>query len=100
VRLDAEYEGRAKWTTASQNSGSSQFDAANFVLDATTFASVRGGMQFGAWSLAAFVDNVTDTHRLTDFNTTINPLVPGVTRVQRDFAFRPRTFGVTMIFRQ
>jgi iron complex outermembrane receptor protein len=100
VRLDAEYEGRAKWTTASQDSGSSQFDAANFVLDATTFASVRGGMQFGAWSLAAFVDNVTDTHRLTDFNTTINPLVPGVTRVQRDFAFRPRTFGVTMIFRQ
>jgi iron complex outermembrane recepter protein len=100
VRLDAEYEGRAKWTTASQDLGSSQFDSANFVLEATTFASLRGGMQFGAWSLAAFVDNLTDTHRLTDFNTTINPLVPGVTRLQRDFAFRPRTFGVTMIFRQ
>ena len=100
VRVDAEYEGRAKWTTASQDAGSSQFDAANFVLDATTFVSARGGMQFGAWSLAAFVDNLTDSHRLTDFNTTINPLVPGVSRLQRDYAFRPRTFGVTMIFRQ
>jgi outer membrane receptor protein involved in Fe transport len=100
VRLDAEYEGRAKWTTASQDSGSSQFDSANFVLDATTFVSLRGGMQFGSWSLAAFVDNLTDSHRLTDFNTTINPLVPGVSRLQRDFAFRPRTFGLTMIFRQ
>jgi iron complex outermembrane receptor protein len=100
VRVDAEYEGRAKWFTASQDSGSSQFDAANFVLEATTFVSLRGGMQFGAWSLAAFVDNLTDSHRLTDFNNTINPLVPGVSRLPRDYAFRPRTFGVTMIFRQ
>ena len=100
VRVDAEYEGRAKWVTASQDSGASQFDAANFVLDATTFVSMRGGMQFGAWSLAAFVDNLTDSHRLTDFNNTINPLVPGVSRLQRDYAFRPRTYGVTMIFRQ
>jgi outer membrane receptor protein involved in Fe transport len=100
VRVDAEYEGRAKWTTASQDAGSSQFDAANFILDSTTFVSLRGGMQFGSWSVAPFVDNLTNTHRLTDFNNTINPLVPGVTRVQRDFTFRPRTYGVTMIFRQ
>jgi iron complex outermembrane receptor protein len=100
VRVDAEYEGRAKWFTASQDSGSSQHDPSNFVLDATTFVSMRGGVQFGAWSLAAFVDNLTGSHRLTDFNNTINPLVPGVSRLQRDYAFRPRTFGVTMIFRQ
>jgi iron complex outermembrane recepter protein len=100
VRVDAEYEGRAKWRTASQDPGSSQNDASNFVLDATTFVSLRGGMQFGSWSLAAFVDNLTDSHRLTDFNNTINPLVLGVSRLQRDFTFRPRSFGVTMIFRQ
>jgi iron complex outermembrane receptor protein len=100
LRADAEYEGRAKWVTPSQDPGSSQFDAANFVLPATTFVSVRGGMQFGPWSLAAFVDNLTNSHRLTDFNNTINPLVPGVNRLQRDFTFRPRTFGLTMIFRQ
>ena len=67
VRVDGEYAGRAKWTTASQDPGSSQFDAANFVLESTTFVSLRGGMQFGAWSLAAFVDNLSNSHRLTDF---------------------------------
>jgi outer membrane receptor protein involved in Fe transport len=100
LRVDAEYEARAKWTTPSQDPGSSQFDAANFVLPATTFISVRGGAQFGGWSLAAFVDNLANSHRVTDFNNTINPLVPGVTRVERDFTFRPRTFGLTMIFKQ
>lgn len=100
LRADAEYEARAKWTTPGQDPGSSQFDAANFVLPATTFISVRGGMQLGAWSVAGFVDNLTNSHRLTDFNNTINPLVTGVNRLERDFAFRPRTFGVTMIFRQ
>jgi iron complex outermembrane recepter protein len=100
VRFDGEYEGRAKWLTASQDPSSSQFDSANFVLPSTTFASARGGMQFGAWSVAAFVDNLTNTHSLTDYNTTINPLVTGVSRLQRDYTFRPRTFGITMIFRQ
>ena len=100
VRVDGEYAGRAKWTTASQDPGSSQFDAANFVLESTTFVSLRGGMQFGAWSLAAFVDNLSNSHRLTDFNTTINPLMPGISRLRRDFTFRPRTFGLTMILRQ
>jgi hypothetical protein len=100
VRVDGEYEARAKWTTASQDPASSQFDAANFVLPGTTFASMRGGAQFGAWSLAAFVDNLTNTHALTSYNTTINPLVAGVSRLQRDFTFRPRTIGITAIFRQ
>ncbi|GAC1693603.1 MAG: TonB-dependent receptor [Steroidobacteraceae bacterium] len=100
VRLDGEYQARAKWTTAGQDPGTSQFDSANFVLPGTTFVSARGGAQFGAWSLAAFVDNLTNTHALTDYNTTINPLVAGVTRLQRDFTFRPRTIGVTAIFRQ
>jgi iron complex outermembrane recepter protein len=100
VRVDGEYQARAKWTTPSQDPASSQFDAANFVLPGTTFASMRGGAQFGSWSLAAFVDNLTNTHALTSYNTTINPLVAGVSRVQRDFTFRPRTIGITAIFRQ
>ena len=100
VRADAEYQARAKWLTAGQDANSSQFDTANFVLPSTTFVSARAGMQFGAWSVATFVDNLTNTHTLVDYNTTINPLVPGVSRLQRDFTFRPRTFGITAIFRQ
>lgn len=100
VRVDGEYQARAKWATAGEDPGTSQFDSANYVLPGTTFVSVRGGAQFGPWSLAAFVDNLTDTHALTDYNTSINPLVAGVSRLQRDFTFRPRTIGITAIFRQ
>jgi outer membrane receptor protein involved in Fe transport len=100
VRVDGEYEARAKWATAGQDPGTSQFDAANFTLPGTTFVSMRGGAQFGEWSLATFVDNLTNSHALTSYNTTINPLVAGVTRLQRDFTFRPRTIGITAIFRQ
>jgi len=99
VRADGEYQGRAKWATAGQDPNSLQFDAANFVLDATTFVSLRGGMSFGSWSVAAFVDNLTDTHKLTDYNFTINDGL-GDSRLRRDFTFRPRTFGITAIFRQ
>jgi len=100
VRVDGEYEAHAKWPTASLDPNTSQFDQANFVLPSTTFVSMRGGMQFGRLSLQAFVDNLTDSHTITDFNNTINPLVPGVSRLQRDYTFRPRTFGITAIFRQ
>ena len=105
VRADAQYQGRAKWGTASQDGNPAtgvgntlQFDAANFVLDATTFVSLRGGMAFGSWSVAAFVDNLTDTHKLTDYNFTINDGLDS--RLRRDFTYRPRTFGITAIFRQ
>ncbi len=100
VRFDGEYQARAKWATAGQDPGTSQFDSANFVLPGTTFVSMRGGAQFGPWSLAAFVDNLTNTHALTDYNTSIDPLVAGVSRLQRGFTFRPRTIGITAIFRQ
>ena len=104
VRADAEYQGRAKWATAGQDGipgtpHTLQYDPANSVLDATTFVSVRGGMSFGSWSVAAFIDNLTDTHKLTDYNFTINDGL-GDSRLRRDFTFRPRTYGVTAIFRQ
>ncbi len=76
-----------------------QYDQANFALDATTFVSLRGGMSFGSWSVAAFIDNLTDSHKISDFNFTINDGL-GDSRLRRDFTFRPRTYGLTMIFRQ
>jgi iron complex outermembrane recepter protein len=112
VRADAEYQGRAKWVTPSEDPGSSQYDPANFVLPATTFVSMRGGLQFSGWSLQGFVDNLTNTHALTDYNYTICsnpgagpgvacvPTTPGASRLERAYTFRPRTFGITAIFRQ
>jgi iron complex outermembrane recepter protein len=112
LRVDGEYEARAKWPTAGLDPNSSQFDPASFVLPSTVFVSMRGGMQFGPWSLQGFVDNLTNTHDLTAYNYTIcsnpgagpgvacYPNTPGASRLQRAFTFRPRTFGITVIFRQ
>jgi len=99
VRADSEYQGRAKWPSPGQDPNTLQYDPANYVLPGTTFSSARAGMQFGPWSVAAFCDNLTNTHALTDFNWTINP-GGGISRLEREYAFRPRTIGITAIFRQ
>ena len=99
VRVDSEYQGRAKWPSAGQDPGTLQYDPANYILPGTTFTSMRAGMQFGPWSIAAFCDNLTNTHALTDFNWTINP-GDGSSRLEREYSFRPRTIGMTLIFRQ
>ena len=99
VRIDSEYQGRAKWPSAGQDPNTLQYDPANYVLPGTTFTSLRAGMQFGPWSIAAFCDNLTNTRAITDFNWTINP-GDGNSRLEREYAFRPRTIGITAIFRQ
>jgi len=100
VRLDGQYEAHAKWPTASLDPGTSQYQSVNYVLPSTTFVSFRGGMQFNQLSLQAFVDNLTDSHTVTDYNWTIDPLVAGTSRLQRNYTFRPRTFGITAIYRR
>jgi outer membrane receptor protein involved in Fe transport len=99
IRVDSEYQGRAKWPGAGQDPGTLQYDPQNYVLPGTTFTSMRAGMQFGPWSLAAFCDNLTNSHALTDFNWSIDP-GDGSTRLEREYTFRPRTIGITAIFRQ
>ncbi len=104
VRADAEYYARAKWSTPGQDPNTLQFDPASFVVPGTTRASVRGGVDFGSWQVAAFVDNLTNAHPVTDYNYTICPptsaTCAGSDRLQRAYTFRPRTFGITAIFRQ
>ena len=98
VRVDYTYEGRAKWATAAQDPNTLQYDANNYVLPGTTLTSLRAGMQFGSVSLAAFCDNLTNTHALTAYNWTINP-GDGNSRLERQYTFRPRTIGITAIYR-
>ena len=99
VRADYQHEGRAKWNGASQDPNSLQYDAANFTLPATNVVSIRTGFTVGSWSLAAFVDNLSNSHTLTNYNYTIDPGA-GASRLQRAVTFRPRTFGLTFTFRQ
>ncbi len=104
IRADSEYEARAKWVTAAQDPNTLQYDPANFTLPGTVFTSLRAGVDLGDWSVSAFVDNLTNTHALTDYDWTICPGAncsgASGTRLERDFTFRPRTIGVTAIFRR
>jgi iron complex outermembrane recepter protein len=106
VRADAEYSARAKWLVPGNDPSTLQYDPANFVLPGTTFTSMRTGMDVGAWSVSAFVDNLTNTHPVIDFNNTICAVPPNCaagpdgSRLLREYTFRPRTFGITAIFRQ
>jgi iron complex outermembrane recepter protein len=99
VRVDDEYQSRPKWSGAIQDPNTSQYDPANYFLSSTNFASARGGMAFGDWQVEAFVDNLADSHPVTNYEFSIDPQVPGTSRLQRDFTFRPRTFGLTFIYR-
>ncbi len=98
IRVDDEFEGRAKWPSPGQDPTTQQFDAANYTLSSTNFASARAGMNFGGWQVAAFVDNLTDTHTVTNYNWTIDP-GDGESRLERQFTFRPRTIGLSFTYR-
>jgi outer membrane receptor protein involved in Fe transport len=106
VRLDWEYEGRAKWLPASQDPGTQQYDSVNFTVPETNFLSMRAGTKLGGWSAELFVDNLTDTHPITAYEYTINPDPQGLSpnplppRMLRANTFRPRTYGLTFTYRR
>jgi iron complex outermembrane recepter protein len=105
ARIDDEYESHPKWAGPSQDPNTLQYDGANFTLPATNFMSLRTGVQLGGWQVSAFMDNVLDTHKLTNYAWTINPGYPDPNgantqnRLFSGFTYRPRTMGVTGIFR-
>ena len=97
VRVDDEYAGREKWPSASQDPTTQQFNPAFYPLSATNLASARAGMNFGGWQAALFVDNLADTHTVTNYNFSIYPAQNGP--LERQFTFRPRTVGLTITYR-
>ncbi|MGA2777589.1 MAG: TonB-dependent receptor [Steroidobacteraceae bacterium] len=99
VRIDDEYESRAKWPSPQQDPNTLQYDPANYTLSSTSFASARAGVEFAGWQIAAFCDNLTDSHTITNYEWSINP-GDGTSRLQREFTFRPRTIGLTFTYRK
>ncbi len=105
VRADYEYEGKAKWSSPGQDQNTLQFDDANFALPATNFVTLRTTMMFGKLQVAAFVDNLLDSHTLINYNYSINPgtapsgVNSATTRLERGWTFRPRTMGFTFTYR-
>ena len=103
ARADYEYVGAPKWAGPNQDPNSGQYDQANYSLPSTSFLTLRSGVELGDWAASAFVDNVTDAHPVTNYDFTIDPLNgPNsyTNRVQRNYTFRPRTFGITLTYRK
>ncbi|HEY7890337.1 MAG TPA: TonB-dependent receptor [Steroidobacteraceae bacterium] len=107
VRFDDEFQGRAKWMSPAEDPNTQQYDAANYVLSSTNFMSIRGGMRFSAWRFEGFVNNVANSHTVTNYAWSIDPGVcatptpacESATRLQTQWALPPRTFGITAIYR-
>ena len=108
VRGDYEYVSAPKWDSPAQDSNTSQYDQANYSLPSTSFLTLRGGVQLGEWSASAFIDNLTDTHPVSNYDFTIDPTTANpagappsyANRTQRNYTFRPRTFGLTLTYRR
>jgi len=54
-------------------------------------------MNFGGWQASLFVDNLTDTHTVNNYNFSIYP--GDASQLERQYTFRPRTIGLTVTYR-
>ena len=121
VRMDYEHETKNNRPTAAEDgtpgpnggtgntvqylsctTNTATYQTCQYTPSSTTFVSMRGGVSFGNMNLAAFVDNLFDTHTTTNFNYQgVDPYQsPAPTALYRNFTFRPRTIGLTFTYRQ
>ena len=99
IRADYQYQSRARWPSPTQDPTTQQYDANNYTLSSTSFASMRGGTSFGNLAVTLFVDNLTNTRVVTNYDFTIDPGT-GADRLQRAYGFRPRTVGITFTYKR
>ena len=102
VRMDFEYQSRNHWLSPRQDPGTAQYSSYNYTLSATKFMSARAGMAFGGLSIEPFIDNLLNTHTVVNYDFTIDPNLDDTTNfraLQRQYTFRPRTYGVTATYR-
>jgi iron complex outermembrane recepter protein len=112
VRIDVEHQTKNNRPTSLQDPNTLQYAACPQVSgvvtvctpipSSTTFVSLRAGADFGGWNVSAFVDNLLDSHPVlsqqSDGPDASGPQ-PGVSVLNRDFTFRPRTIGITLTHR-
>jgi outer membrane receptor protein involved in Fe transport len=107
LRLDYQYQSKSHFLTAAQDPGvsSTVFDRFAYTPPATTFVTLRAGTKYRGWDVSAFVDNLFDTHPLLppggpNSHSDADPSAPaGQGVLIRNYTFRPRTIGLTAIFR-
>jgi iron complex outermembrane receptor protein len=104
VRVDYEYKAADKWTHSALDPRTSQYDPTSLPTPRQSFASARVGTNLGDWAVSFFVDNLTDSHTITNFNHQTNPYDsagnPLASPAYRYITYRPRTFGITATLRR
>jgi outer membrane receptor protein involved in Fe transport len=115
-RMDYEYEAGDKWIHPNQDNRTSEWDPTGLSMSRQTFLSLRTGTNLGQWLVSFFVDNLTDSHTITNYNHQTNAyggqsgILPNgqtytttadllASPAYRFITYRPRTFGITATFR-
>ncbi len=103
VRGDYEYIAGDKWAHPAQDPNTASYDPTSLPTERETFASLRAGTKLGDWSVSLFMDNVFDSHTILNYNhQTPSYSDAGVllaSPAYRYISYRPRTIGITAVFR-
>jgi iron complex outermembrane receptor protein len=103
VRGDYEYLAGDKWVHPALDPATSSYDPTGLPTARQAFASLRAGTTLGGWGVSLFVDNLTDTHTIVNYNHQTNSYDANgnllASPAYRFISYRPRTFGITATFR-
>jgi iron complex outermembrane receptor protein len=102
-RGDYEYLAGDKWLHAAQDPRTSSYDPTGLPTPRQAFASLRAGTNFGDWGVNLFVDNLTDSHTILNYNHQTNSYDASgnllASPAYRYITYRPRTFGLSVTFK-
>jgi len=105
VRADWEYLAGDKWLHATQDPNTSSYDPTGLPTERESFVSMRAGTKLGDFAVSLFVDNLMDSHTILNYNHQTNSYggPDGTTLLAspayRYISYRPRTFGITVVFK-
>jgi len=103
VRADWEYLAGDKWLHASQDPNTSSYDPSSLPDERQSFVSMRAGTLIGGFGVSLFVDNLTDSHTLLNYNHQTNSYYGSgalmASPAYRYITYRPRTFGITVVYK-
>ncbi len=104
VRGDWEYIAGDKWAHPSQDPNTASYDPTSLPTERQSFASLRAGTKLGDWAVSLFMDNVFDSHTILNYNHQTNSYSDAgellASPAYRYISYRPRTIGITAIFRR
>jgi outer membrane receptor protein involved in Fe transport len=102
VRADWEYLAGDKWLHAAQDPNTSSYDPSALPTERESFVSMRAGTKLGDFGVSLFVDNLTDSHTILNYNHQTNSYDGSgnlmASPAYRYISYRPRTFGITVVY--